>query len=127
VTGAPGRRAERVAERIKAELMDLLVRGVVRDPSAADCYVTAVRMTDDLRNARVFVRMLRTDVSEEARKQAIDALTRATGFLRRELAPRLPLKHQPDLRFVWDEAAEKAARIEELLAEEQRRRGEDIS
>lgn len=124
MSGAPGRRAERVAERIKAELMDLLVRGIVRDPSAQDCYVTAVRVSDDLRNARVWVRMLRTDVSEPQRDQAIEALNRASGFLRREIAPQLALKYQPELRFVWDEAAETAARIEELLAEEQRGRGE---
>ena len=127
MTGAPGRRAERVAERIKVELSELLVRGVVRDPSAADCYVTAVRVSDDLRNARIWVRMLRTDVSEAVQEQAVLALNRAAGFIRREIAPRLPLKHQPELRFVWDDAADNAARIEQLLAEEQLRRGEEPS
>lgn len=127
MSGRPGRRAERVAERIKAELMDLLVRGVVRDPGTADCYVTGVRVSDDLRSARVWVRMLRTDVADAEREQAVEALNRASGFLRRELGPRLGLKHQPELRFVWDAAAENAARIEQLLAEEQRQRGEDIS
>jgi len=122
-SGSGSRRAERVAERIKVELMDLLVRGVVRDPNAADCYVTAVRVSDDLRHARVWVRMLRQEVTEVERKRAVDALNRAAGFLRRELAPRLPLKHQPDLHFDWDAGVETAARIEELLAEE---RGEDV-
>lgn len=120
---ATGRRAERVAERIRIELMDLLVRGVVRDPQAADCFVTAVRMSDDLRSARIWVRKLSAELDEDGRNQAVAALNRAAGFLRRELAPRLRLKHQPELRFVWDEGAERAARIEELLAED---RGEDL-
>ena len=115
-----GRRAERVAERIRIELMDLLVRGVVRDPQAADCFVTAVRVSDDLRNARVWVRKLRADIVDAERAQTEAALNRAAGFLRRELAPRLRLKHQPELRFVWDEGEERAARIEALLAEDRR-------
>lgn len=120
MSDATGRRAERVAERIRIELMDLLVRGVVRDPQAADCFVTAVRVNDDLRSARVWVRTLRTDIDEAAREQAVTALNRAAGFLRRELAPRLQLKYQPELRFVWDEGEERAARIEALLAEDRR-------
>jgi ribosome-binding factor A len=123
VSDATSRRAERVAERIRVELMDLLVRGIVRDPSAADCFVTAVRVTDDLRTARVWVRMLRAEIGDEARVQAVAALNRAAGFLRRELAPHLKLKHQPELRFVWDEGDEIVARIDALLAED---RGKDV-
>lgn len=123
MSDATGRRAERVAERIRVELMERLVRGVVRDPSAADCFVTAVRVTDDLRTARVWIRMMRSDVSEDVREEAVAALNRAAGFLRREIAPQLKLKHQPELRFVWDEGEERAARIEALLAED---RGEDV-
>jgi ribosome-binding factor A len=132
VSDATGRRAERVAERIRIELMDLLVRGVVRDPQAADCFVTAVRVSDDLRSARVWVRKLQGDggiapalrggamssLDDAARERAVEALNRAAGFLRRELAPRLRLRHQPELRFVWDEGEERAARIEALLAED---------
>lgn len=115
-----GRRAERVAERIKAELMDLLVRGTVRDPSAADCCVTAVKVSDDLSHARVYVRLLRAEVSEAARAGAVAALNHAAGFLRRELAPLIKLKYQPELRFFWDEGVDQAARIEALLSEIER-------
>jgi ribosome-binding factor A len=128
VSDVTGRRAERVAERIRIELMDLLVRGVVRDPQAADCFVTAVRVSDDLRSARIWVRKLQagggSGLDDAAREEAVAALNRAAGFLRRELAPRLRLRHQPELRFVWDEGEERAARIEALLAED---RTEDAS
>jgi ribosome-binding factor A len=121
VSGASGaRRPERVAERIKVELMDILLRGGVRDPDAADCCITDVKVSDDLGHARVYVRLLRTDSGEQAQERAIAALNRAAGFLRRELSPRLKLKYQPDLRFFWDEGVDQAARIESLLSEIER-------
>jgi ribosome-binding factor A len=115
-----GRRAERVAERIRAELMALLVRGGVRDPSAADAYVTAVQVSDDLRHARVYVRLLRAETTEAEQRAAVAALSRAAGFLRRELAPALRLKYQPELRFFWDDNVDRAARVETLLSEIER-------
>jgi ribosome-binding factor A len=115
-----GRRAERVADLIRAELSDLLVRGAVRDPAAADSYVTAVRVSDDLKQARVWVQLLRPEVDDAARERVVAALNRAAGFLRHELSPRLALKHLPELRFAWDAGGERAARIEELLREDGR-------
>lgn len=115
-----GRRADRVAERIKVELMDLLLRGEVRDPGARDAYVTGVAVSDDLSHARVFVRALGKVESEAEQQRVVGALNRASGFLRRALASRVELKHQPELRFFWDAGVERAARIEELLYEIQR-------
>ena len=115
-----GRRAERVAERIRAELMAQLVRGAVRDPDAADSYVTAVQVSDDLRHARVYVRLLRTEVDARQRERTVEALNRAAGYLRRELAPTLKLKYQPELRFFWDDNVDRAARVETLLSEIER-------
>lgn len=113
----PGRRAERVGERIKTELMELLLRGDVRDPGAADCFVTDVVVSDDLSVARVYVRVLREDVKESEQRRVLSALGRAAGYLRRELASRLDIKHQPELRFFWDDGVDRAERIERLLAE----------
>ena len=113
----PGRRAERVGERIKTELMEILLRGDRRDPGAADCFITDVVVSDDLSHARVYVRVLREDVAEAEQRGALAALTRAAGYLRRALAGRLEIKHQPELRFFWDEGLDRAARIERLLHE----------
>ena len=120
MNGPAPRRPQRVAERIKTELMEVFLRDGLRDPAAQDCYVTAVAMSDDLRTARVYVRLLRPELTDAMRTEAMRALGRAAGFLRREIAPRLNLKHQPELRFYWDEGTEKAARIEELLSEIER-------
>ena len=74
------RRADRVAERLRSELMDLLLRGSVRDPAASNVLVSAVRMTDDLSIARVYVRVLE-EVDADRQEEVVDALGRARGFL----------------------------------------------
>ena len=110
------RRADRVAERIRSELMDLLLRGSVRDPAAKDVVVSAVRVTDDLSIARVYVRVLE-EIGPERQEKVVDALERATGFLRRELGHRLQLRHVPSLEFYWDDVVDSALRIESILDE----------
>ena len=84
------RRADRVAERLRAELSELLLRGRVRDPGAKDVVVSAVRVTDDLSLARVYVRVLQ-EADARRKQRVVAALTRASGFLRRELAAKLKL------------------------------------
>jgi ribosome-binding factor A len=110
------RRADRVAERIRSELMDLLLRGSVRDPAAKDVVVSAVRVTDDLSIARVYVRVL-DEIDTDHQEGVVEALRRATGFLRRELGHRLQLRHVPALQFYWDDVVDSALRIESILDE----------
>ncbi len=110
------RRADRVAERLRSELMDLLLRGSVRDPAASNVLVSAVRMTDDLSIARVYVRVLE-EVDADRQEEVVDALGRASGFLRRELGQRLQLRHVPSLEFYWDDVVDSALRIESILDE----------
>ena len=110
------RRADRVAERLRGELMDLLLRGSVRDPAACGVVVSAVRMTDDLGIARIYVRVLE-EVDGNREEAVVAALERAKGFLRRELGARLQLRHVPELEFFWDDVVDSALRIESILDE----------
>jgi len=110
------KRADRVSERIRGELMELLLRGAVRDPAAKDVVVSAVRMTDDLSIARVYVRVLE-EIDADQQESVVAALERATGFLRRELGRRLQLRHVPSLQFYWDDVVDSALRIESILDE----------
>ena len=111
------RRSARVAERVRAELMELLIRGAVRDPGASGVWVSGVTISNDLKHARVFIRLTEVDAGQPAREAAVKALTRACGYLRKELAPRLRLKYMPELSFFWDEHVDRASRVEELLIE----------
>lgn len=111
------RRSARVAERIKVELMELLIRGAVRDPESAGVYVSGVTIGGDLKHARVYIRLAEINPPPERCEAAVHALTRASGFLRKELAPRLMLKYVPELTFLWDEHLDQVSRVEALLME----------
>ena len=110
------RRADRVAERIRTELMELLLRGAVHEPAARDVVVSAVRVTDDLSIARVYVRVLE-EIGPARQDSVVKALERASGFIRRELGQRLQLRHVPSLEFYWDDVVDSALRIESILDE----------
>jgi ribosome-binding factor A len=96
--------------------MELMLRGSVRDPAAKDVVVSAVRMTDDLSIARVYVRVLE-EIGSDRQDAVVEALGRASGFLRREIGQRLQLRHVPKLEFYWDEVVDSALRIESILEE----------
>lgn len=107
--------------------MDLVLRGAIKDPRAGGAVIHAVRVSGDLRHARVWVRLGEPGADEARRRQLLAALQRASGFLRRELGVRLGIRHTPELTFVWDDTAERAARVEQLLEEirEERREEEE--
>ena len=112
-----GSREKRVAERIRADLSEMILRGAIRDPAVEGAIVSDVQVTNDLGVARVFVRRLEGEPDAARKKKLIDALTRASGFLRRELASTLSMRRVPELRFAWDEGADKAARLESIFEE----------
>ena len=104
-------RTVRLAEQIRQDLTDLLVREV-RDPGIGFITLTRVRVTDDLQQARVFYTTLGEAVDAERTARALE---RATPYLRRALAARLHLRRVPELSFAVDAAIANQARVEELL------------
>jgi ribosome-binding factor A len=105
----------KVGERVRHVLSELLTRQQVHDDtlSSHTLSITEVRMSPDLRNARVYVKPLLGD-DEEA---VLTALRRNTAYLQREVAQRLGLKFAPRLKFEADESFDEAERIERLLAD----------
>lgn len=127
--GASGaNRDKRVAERIRADLMALLLRGELRDPELQGAIVSGVDVTSDLSLARVWMRDLEGNADERRQKRLVRAMSRAGGFIRRELGRTLGLRRVPELRFEWDASAERAARVEaifqEIASEDDAKRGE---
>jgi len=107
------KRADRVGELIMAEMSDILHK-VVKDPRLHNVTITAVKVTDDLRNARIyFVEMGKDDLSEDIET----GLSKAKGFVRRELGHRLQLRFVPEIVFVHDKSFGYGNRIDQLLAE----------
>ena len=107
------RRPEQLAELIREELSQI-VGYELEDPRVETATVTDVRVSENLRDARVFVLVEGTD---EEKTLALKALTKAAPYVRRQLGLALNLKYTPELHFVRDTVEEKAARVEELLAQ----------
>jgi len=110
--GVGGHRHERIAEEIHHEISAMLA-GELKDPRLAGmATVTEVRVTPDLRQARIFVSVLGSAAEQNS---TIRGLTAAAGFIRQELTERLQLRRAPELLFVLDRSEEYGQRIEELL------------
>lgn len=110
------KRSDRVAERLRVELSELLLRGRLRDPGAKNVLISEVKLTDDLSQARIYLRTL-DEADARRRDRVVAAFERAAGFLRKELAPKLKLRRVPELRFFWDDLFDRAMRIEAILSE----------
>lgn len=107
------KRADRVADLIKAELSDILLKQI-RDPRIGLLTITDVKMSDDLRSARIYFVQMGKD-KLDAELQA--GLEKAKGFLKRELGKRLSLRYMPDVFFFYDRSFEYGSRIDKLLME----------
>jgi len=110
----PGRRPERLAEQIREEV-SLIIAGEVEDPRVGFATVTDVKLSADLRHAKVYVSVIGT---ENEVKGSLVALRHASGFIRHQLGAVLRMRHTPELHFAHDDVEVRAARIEELLSEE---------
>ena len=87
------KRADRVAELIRAEMADIIIREV-KDPRLHSITITSVKISDDLRNAKIyFVEMGKDECSDEIKA----GLTQAAGFIRRELGKRMQLRSYRNL------------------------------
>jgi ribosome-binding factor A len=107
-------RSDRVAESIRVEVATFLAEGAKDPRLIAIVTVTAVEVTRDLRQAKIFVSMMGT---EAERASSLDALASMTGHLRSRIARVLELRNAPAISFKLDESIARAARIESLLAE----------
>lgn len=113
----PNYRIQRLAERIKEELSDILQREL-KDPRLGFVSITDVELTRDLQVAKVYVSVLG---SEEEKATSLETLQRAKGFLRTEIGRRIQMRHVPDLLFKFDTSIEHGARVHELLLELERK------
>ena len=110
----PGRRPEKVAERIREEVSQIIA-GDLKDPRIGFVTVTDARVSPDLRHARIYVSVMGSDQDVES---SLAALRSASGYIRHELGRSLHLMRTPELHFQFDQTATSAARIEEILKEE---------
>jgi ribosome-binding factor A len=107
-------RMRRVNEAVREVLSDSMK--LLKDPRVGFVTVTDVRTSPDLRHAKVFVSVLG---SEEEREATMDGLASAHGILQGVVNRELRIKRTPTLEFVYDDTAERAARLERILLEKE--------
>lgn len=106
-------RADKLAHELRMQISLILGREM-RDPRVGFVTVTDVRLSSDLRYARVFVSVLG---SVKEQQQTLVVLNEAASYIRRILSSRVRLRHSPELTFIFDESVESGARIEQVLEE----------
>ena len=107
------RRPERLAETLRAEVTEI-VGYEMDDPRLLGVTVTDVRVSENLREAKVYVVV---EGEENEIKEALKALQNAAMFVRQQVALNLDLRHAPLINFVRDTVEENATRVEQLLEE----------
>jgi ribosome-binding factor A len=105
------RRPEQIAEVIREEVSQI-VGFELEDPRVATVTVTDVRVSENLRDASVFVT---AEGTEGEKAEAMRALQKAAPYVRRQLGVALNLRYTPELHFVRDTVEEAATRVEALL------------
>jgi ribosome-binding factor A len=115
------RRAERVADIIREEISQI-VGYELEDPRLTMVTVTDVRLSDNRRDAQVYVTVAG---DEEQHRLALAALRHAAPYVRKQLSLSLNLPRTPELHFVRDKVEEDGARVDMLLQEIERNRKEE--
>jgi ribosome-binding factor A len=103
----------RVGELVKQNLGELFIRNEAKIPSVNSklITVTEVRMTPDLKTARVYV----IPLGGEHAKETVIILTEYSHLVRKALSKRLDIKFLPKLTFVEDNSFEYAEKIEKII------------
>jgi ribosome-binding factor A len=101
-------------DRVNEELREILAEEIqkLKDPRLGFVTVTGVKVTPDLRKARVFYTVLG---EEKQHRGTAAALRSARSHLRVVLGREIRLKVTPELEFTEDETAERGQRIEDIL------------
>ena len=108
----PFARSDRVGCQIQKILSDILLKRV-KDPRLKSASITGVKMSRDLRIARVY---FITSDNQNTVDKTIDGFKSALGYVKYKLASELGLRYMPELRFFYDESFEYGIHIDTILS-----------
>ena len=104
-------RMEKVNEEFKRELSVIIDRDLKNPNITGMISVTKVKTASDLKSAKVYVSIL----NSKSKKNTLQGLKTASGFIRSELAKRVNLRYTPELVFELDESIEYGAKIDSII------------
>ena len=104
----------RINAEVQHELANL-IRGGIKDPRIHPMTsVTAVEVAPDLKTCRAYISVLGDD---EAKRNTLEGLKNAEGYIRRQLAKTINLRNTPEVRFILDESIEYGVAMSKLIDE----------
>jgi ribosome-binding factor A len=104
-------RPERVGHHLQKSMMDILKKEI-KDPRLEMVTITRVKLTKDLKLAKIYFSMTG---SLKSLKDVENAFQSAHGFLKKTLSRELNLRYMPELRFYYDDSLDYASKINELF------------
>ena len=104
----------RINAEVQHELANL-IRGGIKDPRIHPMTsVTAVEVAPDLKTCRAYISVLG---DEEEKRNTLQGLKNAEGYIRRQLAKTINLRNTPEIRFILDESIEYGVAMSKLIDE----------
>ncbi len=107
----PFARSDRVSGQIQKVLSEILLKKV-KDPRLENASITDVKMSRDLRIARIY---FVTSGNKKNIEEALEGFKSAIGYVKRTLARQLGLRYMPDLKFFYDESFDYGSHIDNVL------------
>ncbi|MBF0224705.1 MAG: 30S ribosome-binding factor RbfA [Desulfobacterales bacterium] len=101
-------RTERISALLQRNLSDILHKEI-KDPRLEQITITHVKVSNDLKHARVF---FCHSGKNRTKEEIIEGLNSAKGYMKRVLAKNLDLRYMPELNFNYDESFDYAQRID---------------
>lgn len=101
---------DRINHSLVREISYILMTEV-KDEDIKFVTITDCKTTNDLSFTKVYFTVL----DDKKRESTLQALKNAAGFIRRELAERVEIRHIPELEFVYDESIEYGKKIENII------------
>ena len=92
------------------EKISEIIHDEVKDSDVKMVTITEARITNDLSFAKIYFTTLDSD-----RKKVLDALNKASGFIRSKLCEKVEIRKMPEITFVYDESIEYGKKIEDII------------
>lgn len=92
------------------EKISQIIHDDVKDNDVKMVTITDAKITNDLSFAKVYFTTM-----DEDRKKVLNALNRASSFIRSELCEKIDIRKMPEITFVYDESIEYGKKIEDII------------
>lgn len=108
------KRINRISEEVKKVISEMIYNGL-KDPRISSMItVTSVEVTRDLSYANIYISVLG---DKKAKEEALEGLSSAKGFIRKEIGSKIDLRYVPEPIFHLDESIEKGMYMSKLIKE----------